>query len=187
MPTIDHSVGPEKFELLAKQQGNDVSIILLWYFRGTREQLNPPRPKRSFKYRLSCGKKNPDLFIDLDLICYLNHCRVTSQVGNLAFCLHQIISSITVCTKMQLSIWFQQKLNNQPDDIDLHLGWWSFGTLDLNLLHEIIHWSWSFDYSTAIANHDLADLTDLDIRFTSPKLRALTNTRWGGHLFREVW
>ena len=29
METLDHATGPEKLELLAKQQGNDVSIALI--------------------------------------------------------------------------------------------------------------------------------------------------------------
>jgi len=40
MPTIDHSVGPEKFELLAKQQGNDDPFFLRTInradFKGTK-------------------------------------------------------------------------------------------------------------------------------------------------------
>ena len=31
METIDHATGPEKLELLAKQQGNDVSITLIGF------------------------------------------------------------------------------------------------------------------------------------------------------------
>ena len=31
METFEHAVGPEKYELIAKQQGNDVSILPVWY------------------------------------------------------------------------------------------------------------------------------------------------------------
>ena len=53
METIDHAVGPEKYELLAKQQGNDVSIfpILVSSFdpRHQRAIEMPVNPKRVFR------------------------------------------------------------------------------------------------------------------------------------------
>ena len=41
METIDHAVGPEKYELLAKQQGNDVSSSPLYAHRsGSGSKVN---------------------------------------------------------------------------------------------------------------------------------------------------
>ena len=53
METIDHAVGPEKYELLAKQQGNDVSISLFLFssfdpIHRTREQLKCPSVPSQF-------------------------------------------------------------------------------------------------------------------------------------------
>ena len=54
METIDHAVGPEKYELLAKQQGNDVSISPFFVssfdsIRRTREQLKCPSTPKKFE------------------------------------------------------------------------------------------------------------------------------------------
>ena len=54
METIDHAVGPEKYELLAKQQGNDVSSSPFYIssfdsINRTNEQLKCPSTLIDFR------------------------------------------------------------------------------------------------------------------------------------------